>query len=296
MTSAGFAPPWFHKALVLILCVLLFERALIFAQSPSQRPEAAFDVVAIKRSPPPETTPVVEASQTGPDRWTAENADGMTLIAAAFPQYAEPGYIVGGPASALRARFHITAKANGNATAAQMQDMVQHLLRERFGFVHHIEKRPTDVYALVHARSDRQLKSGLTPAAVDCDAWLAARASNPETPPPASRDPRRPACSVRTDASTGVLVLYGGGVTMDLLARWLQGFPKQRLLPVENRTGLDGRFDVTLEFGLQNVGGDPARGSRLEDAVQDQLGLKLNVVREPRDVLVIDRFRLPVTD
>ena len=296
MKGAVFAPS-LRKALVLALCMVLVERAhALLAQSPSQPLAPAFDVVAIKRSPPPETTPIVQASQTGPDRWSAENADAMTLIAAAFPQYAEPGYIVGVPESVLRTRFHITAKAESNATAEQMRAMVQQLLRQRFGFLHHIDKRPTDVYALVHARSDRQLKSGLTPAAADCEAWAAARASNPEAPMPVSEDPRRPACGIRTDSSTGVLRLYGGGVTIDLLARRIQGFPKQRSLPVENRTGLTGRFDVTLEFGLQNVGSDPLNGSRLEDAIQDQLGLKLDVVREPHDVLVVDRFQLPVTD
>jgi hypothetical protein len=68
---------------------------------------------------------------------------------------------------------------------------------------------------------------------------------------------------------------------MDLLAGRVQGFPKQRPLPVENRTGLEGRFDITLEFGLQNVGSDPVFGSRLEEAIQDCLGLKLEVVRAP---------------
>ena len=59
MKSADFAPPLLRKALVLVVCVFLAEGIQIFAQAPSQQPEPAFEVVAIKRSPPPETTPTV---------------------------------------------------------------------------------------------------------------------------------------------------------------------------------------------------------------------------------------------
>jgi uncharacterized protein (TIGR03435 family) len=77
---------------------------------------------------------------------------------------------------------------------------------------------------------------------------------------------------------------------------------------VANETGLDGPFDIQLNFNLESVlppqvdgatnrprppvSGDPA----LAVALQQQLGLRLDHATAPADFLVIDRVNRPIPD
>jgi len=89
-------------------------------------------------------------------------------------------------------------------------------------------------------------------------------------------------------------------------------------VPVEDKTGLDGSYDFTLTFtpiNLLNGGGggrggdggpgagrgggdalDPSGGLSLFDAVNKQLGLKLEMRKRPMKVLVIDSILEKPTD
>ena len=85
-------------------------------------------------------------------------------------------------------------------------------------------------------------------------------------------------------------VLIGRGVTTDMLARALSS---QLGTAVENKTGVTGSFDFTLEWRPETVQpADDLRRASLFTAIREQLGLRL----EPRsllvDVIVIDRLSL----
>ena len=88
------------------------------------------------------------------------------------------------------------------------------------------------------------------------------------------------------------------GTTLDDFASFiLRGLDR----PVVNRTGLKGRFDIHLEFAPDEAidvrqapgaaGG--LSGPSIFTAVQEQLGLKLEPARGPREYLVIDRVERP---
>jgi len=73
---------------------------------------------------------------------------------------------------------------------------------------------------------------------------------------------------------------------------------------VLDRTGLDGRYDFTLEFaGFRGPGGvfplaladgESDTASTLVDALREQLGFKLDEKKTPLDVIVVDRVdKLP---
>jgi uncharacterized protein (TIGR03435 family) len=69
---------------------------------------------------------------------------------------------------------------------------------------------------------------------------------------------------------------------------------KEFRLPVDDRTGLTGKFDFTLEFAPQAPGSltpDAANESapNLISAVPQQLGLKLDPKKIPVDILIVDR-------
>jgi uncharacterized protein (TIGR03435 family) len=72
--------------------------------------------------------------------------------------------------------------------------------------------------------------------------------------------------------------------------------------PVVDKTGLTGKYDFTLAFsrdGLRPRGpaaapdaapADPSGGPTLLNAVQEQLGLKLESKKDPIDILVLDHI------
>jgi uncharacterized protein (TIGR03435 family) len=69
--------------------------------------------------------------------------------------------------------------------------------------------------------------------------------------------------------------------------------------PVVDRTGLTGTFDIKLEFTREEPGAlgmmelpDNA-APNLITALQEQLGLKLEGMKAPVDILVIDRAEKP---
>ncbi len=63
-------------------------------------------------------------------------------------------------------------------------------------------------------------------------------------------------------------------------------------LPVIDKTGLTGLFDIHLEFAPDNAPPD-APGASIFTALQDQLGLKLTSEKVSEEVLVIDHIEHP---
>jgi uncharacterized protein (TIGR03435 family) len=61
--------------------------------------------------------------------------------------------------------------------------------------------------------------------------------------------------------------------------------------PIVDLTGLTGSYDVKLEWTPLKQGdqADTLAGPTLLDAVQEQLGLKLEMRKGPMDVTVVDR-------
>jgi uncharacterized protein (TIGR03435 family) len=60
--------------------------------------------------------------------------------------------------------------------------------------------------------------------------------------------------------------------------------------PVVDKTGIDGMFDIRLEFSTDDS--DTSLPS-IFTAVQEQLGLKLTPDKGPAEVLVIDHIERP---
>ena len=69
--------------------------------------------------------------------------------------------------------------------------------------------------------------------------------------------------------------------------------------PVIDRTGLSGQYDIDLTYApdpsapLADARPNVANNVSLFTAVQEQLGLRLDAVTQPLEVLVIDRVERP---
>ncbi len=290
-----------HAAIAVVLGILSITAGLAFPLTSNLQAQTSRNP-----QPPtsaPQSTPSFEAASIKVNRsgirevnfgmppggrFTATNAPLREIVRLAYG--VSDLLIVDAPDWIRAERFDIVAKADGNPERDQIFLMVRSLLADRFKLVIHRESRELPQYALLRAKPDGAVGPRLRPAAADCPALLAAAQKG--TPIPRSN---RVLCGSQSRPGTIAI----GGMTMDQIATglWLQ---LGRV--VSNRTGLEGRFDLDLDFAPEPVGGAVSADAPASDApsiftaVQEQLGLKLESTKGPVEVLVIDRVERPTED
>jgi uncharacterized protein (TIGR03435 family) len=165
--------------------------------------------------------------------------------------------------------------------------MARELLTSRFGLTSHSEQREISVYLLT-------LKDGKPgPRLIRRAECMSGETITSIAPPPVGGNPVRcPSWGYRPTA------LFGSGVTMEDLAYTLSTSRVALGPRVLNRTGLDGRFDLLVEFSNPAAGGAAAtlEFPSLPVALDEQLGLKLTSARDVIEVFVIDRLERPSPD
>ncbi|HVW07920.1 MAG TPA: TIGR03435 family protein [Bryobacteraceae bacterium] len=200
--------------------------------------------------------------------------------------------MTGGPSWLLSQQYSISAIVPRGATAEEVRIMWQNLLAERFNFKMHFVKKDLPVYELSVAPGGTKLKkSGKGPPTP---------AAGFPVPGPGRRQafsnapPRNARITFRDTSIAEFIDLLGP--TLASLGD-LAGIANARII---DKTGLEGRFDFTLEYdGTVGARGamypplpEGTLGSAppLPDAVREQLGLKLEEKKARFDVLVVDRF------
>lgn len=243
-----------HRNLVFRGCTLAFIASVwVFGQTAAR---SAFEVASVKLNPgggPPGDVP--RNMDDSPGHFAMRNVPLRYAIEWAYDlkdyQIAGPEWIKGDE------HYEILANAPGPVSAGQMRQMLQTLLAERFGMKSHIEKRDLSVYALVTGKGEPKLK--------------------------------RP--------DPGEIPKLGGGEG----GSEFHNFPLSRLTflltrrmdrPALDLTGLTGNFDYKVDLtGLGNKPGSSGfdgEGRSVFQAIQDDMGLKLEPRKSPVDVLVIE--------
>lgn len=213
--------------------------------------------------------------------------------------------IVGGPAWIGSEHYLIEAKAEGITNRRIMQGpMLQIILENRFQLKVHWENRDVPAYALTVAKGGPKLKRGSCtprPPWPDFDDLTGPPLSLPQLPP--GQKYCAWAGGVDRNADMPHVAMEVEGVTIDqLLKVWLKQVDGKQVI---DRTGLSGKFDIHLEFAMNEE--DRQRfaettGRSLDEvpatpsiftALQEQLGLKLELVTAPVEHLVIDRVERP---
>lgn len=256
-------------------------------QSAPVTPKLSFEVASVKPNESGEPGMSITTQPGG--RYVATNVPVGMLIRNAYELQASQ--LVGLPDWAASERFDITAKADHDIAPTNQkpnlhQLMLQSLLEERFSLKVHRETRDLPGYALVVARADGKLGPQMKQTDVDCAALAAARRAGGPPPPHMAAGERRP-CGMRMGRGT----LTAGSMTMANLAGTLSS-AVQRM--VVDRTGLAGGFDFDLTFSMDQS--PDASAPSIFTAVQEQLGLKLDSVRIPTEVLVVDSVERPTPD
>jgi uncharacterized protein (TIGR03435 family) len=254
-------------------------------QQPTPLIGPQFDVVSIK--PHKSDPPVGGGMRTLPDgAFMMTGLPVRSIIAYASPVPVTPRDIMGLPDWATTERYDITAKPapGSNPTREQRAEMMRNLLIERMKVAGHIEEREQTTFALVVARSDGRLGPELKKSAIDCNP-----PSSPDAPPQT-----RPSTPGRCGARMGPGTIEATGITLDRLVPSLSGLAGGR---VNNRTGLEGAYDLTLHFAPPRLNPDPSvpadDAPQFVTALQEQLGLKLVPGKEMVKVFVIDHIERP---
>jgi uncharacterized protein (TIGR03435 family) len=257
-------PDFAAVAIVLFALIGWLSPAVLAAQvSPQDRPE--FEVASIRPA-------VIDAAggegstrsqlQMAPDGITFRNIDLDEMVEWAFNlqhnQVANPGAL-------HNHRYDIRARTAAPASDVVLRLMLQNLLAFRFNLKLQREKKMTSVYELVVAKGGPRL--------------------------PHSKAEELPASYPR---ETFPRVVDGGFVfTNTSMPEFAQQLTELRGidLPVVDRTGITGVYDITLKGAAAAVR-DP-NGPSLLTLIHEQLGLKLVTGKEPIEIVIIDHVEEP---
>ncbi|MFN7992919.1 MAG: M56 and DUF3738 domain-containing protein [Bryobacteraceae bacterium] len=263
----------------------------------------AFDVVSIKPSKGADNRVMIGIDPSG--RFNAENITLKMLLEEAYG--IKDSQLLGAPGWAASEHYNIEAKPEESLAAAQrklgpeqhraqLQQMLQAMLTDRFQLKVHHESKQLPLYELVIANGGPKIQqSPQTP-----DEQGPPGPMRPDGPPPRH--------SIRM-MGRGHLTINGVDLNMfsDVLSRQLGRV-------VVNQTGLKGNYDFELKWtpdineGGMFAGGKAPGDSRISSdmapppdaagptiftALQEQLGLKLESKKGPVDTVVIDSVERP---
>jgi uncharacterized protein (TIGR03435 family) len=294
-------------------------RIVAVAQTPAAAAPQSFEVASIKPCGGESLRPVQAGGRaagpgtatTSPGRahWDCVTLDQLVNTAYAgadnrllnsFVQQrpGAPKLVRGGPSWVYSDKFTVEAKAPGGADRATLiGPMLRVLLEDRFKLKTHRASEEQTLFALTVAKGGLKIKPT---APGDC--WVHDNDTQP-TPPAGSEN--LPACGNmhmnwnggnRTLTSTGVLLQnFATGTLSPMLGRF-----------VINRTGVEGRFNIPLEFapdddtpgGMSGLawsrreGATPATGPSIFKALE-LLGLKLEPTKAQAEYFVIDHVERP---
>jgi uncharacterized protein (TIGR03435 family) len=219
------------------------------------------------------------------------------LIRAAWDLPDDGPMLQGAPKWLTVDQFDILAKAPRESGAPELdQDdlrpMLQRLLAERFHLATHMEEQTMDAYNLV--ATNPKLKKSDPNTRTSCFIG----------PAPGGKDPR-------IDNPVLNKLRTCQGISMAQFAEQLQTMaPGYVKTPVLDVTGIEGDYDFTLSYsgsgkllgpalspaGDTSVLSDPSGGLSLFDALTKQVGLKLEKVKRPVPVVVIDHVEEKPTE
>ena len=206
--------------------------------------------------------------------------------------------ILGGPSWLEMARYDLTAKVQPDAKPDDIKLMLQSLLEERFALKTHKETKPLPTFALTVGKSPK-LKEGDSSGESGCKPQPGANVSGPGIITFSTSDASGKMMTTRIGPDG--LITYEcrnvGMASFVNIVRTMLG-ANLGLNPILKETGLEGvwNFDLTFTFGFISLpGGDQGKRVSINDAVEKQLGLKLEKREVPTPVLIVDSANLEPT-
>ncbi len=253
------------------LAVALTVAVPVFAQVPASSPQSAtakplvFEVASVGPSKAARSYGV----RFTPDGITATGVPLKYIVRSAYNQTRDQFWF-GEPAWLDTAIFDIEAKFDyaefKDPTDDQRRAMLQALLADRFKLAIHHETRDLPLYALVVAKTGPKLREA------------------------------KPESYMRDDSNH---VYCRAGLTNFRQCTMAEFADDAAIVGIDrivvDKTGLIGRYDFELLYERQTTAAATSPGAPPDifTAIQDQLGLKLQPIRGPVDVLVVDHIERP---
>ncbi len=285
----------------LVLCGLLTVFG-VFAQPPEDH--SHFEVASIRR-----VDHSVPLRYTGP--WTGDRGRIVwsrislgELILNGYPEYWEHGRHISGP-QWIEDEYSVTATIPPGSTDKEVTQMIQNLVKERFGLKFHEESKEVQGFDLVVGEGGFKL----TPSTSDAGP---ARSSNSGMPTrqELKLDQQgfpvlgaRDAWRSRVDRESGVERVSFRQCTIGALAGMLAMTYSRSTVPIIDRTEIQGRFDFHLTLPassliVSSAGPDMPPSVIADDPIGDlhdvskplekQTGLRLKAVKVTIRTMVID--------
>jgi len=262
---------------------LVLTCAAAFAQTATA---PSFDVVSVKMVNPGQGERPATHSDAGRIDYHLVRMKTLVLRAWNVEDYQVvwPAWVEG------RNAYDVSATMPADTTKEQLQLMLRDLLTRRFGISVHRETRDTKVYALEVSPRGLKILPAKNPPANEESMGVYNDVSPGRSWKVSSKNSRGP------EMPSGVTI-----------ARFIRALPKLDRV-VMDRTELKGFYDVTLNIPLDAAPEVPTTGrggeiisvstgptqSQLMDALEKQLGLRVEAKTLPIEMLVIDRLeRIP---
>ena len=241
------------------ICFIILASNGAFAQS------AKFEAADVHVSPPA-TNPYtfVSGGELRGERYDIRKATMLDLIRIGYG--VDPDRVIGGPSWLELDRFDISAKAPASTSPETVKLMLQALLADRFKLVVHKDTRPLPAFALRAGKGRPKLKDASGVGEPACQS----------VPQPNPAPSSAMACR---------------NMTMAAFAQTLRGIAGDYLTyRVVDSTGLEGSWDFDFRWNSRSqvLPGGAAR-TTIFNAMDQQLGLSLDLSTFPEPVLVVDR-------
>jgi len=255
---------------VVVLAALF--AAAVFGQAATK--PAEFDLVDVHtaaKSP----IPFVSGGVLRGDRYVLRNATMVDLISAAYG--VDNDKVVGGPTWLESDRYDIVAKATPGTPADTLKIMLQAMLADRFKLVVHNDTKSMPAFVLTAGKGKPKMKETEGKGS-GCQPQQAAPNASGGPPP--------------------YVTVTCQNMTMDAFAKLIRQFAGGYLTSqVIDSTGLKGAWDFDIKWtprgALAQAGAD---GISIFDAVDKQLGLKLDPQKVDSPVIAVDSVNEKPTD
>jgi uncharacterized protein (TIGR03435 family) len=236
------------------------EKAKVMAKDA----DPSFEVATVKPSDPKNGSKGFHSGNGR--RINCDNETAADIVEFVYGMHAKQ--IVGAPQWFFDERWDVDGYPDvpGGPYYKQMQGMYRKLLEERFGLKMHRETRTMGAYVLTVAKGVPKLSKSVDQEAMSDTTF--------------------------TQWNSQRRVLR---VTSTTMAEFVMTMDSQLDKPLVDQTGLMGKWDFLLKWRPDTAPDtdDPNALPGLFTAIQEQIGLKLEAVKAPVDVIVIDHVERP---
>jgi uncharacterized protein (TIGR03435 family) len=221
-----------------------------------------------------------------PGLYVCENCGVSLLLGEAFDlkpfQFSPPDWM-------QETRFHVSAKIPDGATRQQFRLMLQDLLAERFKLRFHYDKREIQTFELVVAKNGSKMKGHEEqPPAPD---------EAPQAGPPNQDENGFPILPGRKPMMRGLGAYATQRFVGESMSQFASVLSSRLKAPVTDATGLRGRYDFTLRWIMDGtIPSADAPGPSIGQALQEQLGLKVQPRKSMADIFMVDHIEKTPTE